>query len=109
MKKLLRTSRPINEKINLNAQALSLSHAWRSTILGQAAGANIKVLRMDESKFSEEVHDFDEALIVLEGKMNLSLNGSCVEVNAGELFIVQAGILHAVEAGSYGTLIIVDK
>ncbi len=97
------------KKINLNAQALSLSHTWRSTILGQAAGANIKVLRMDESEFSEEVHDFDEALIVLEGKMNLSLNGTSIEVNAGELFIIQAGIPHAVEAGSYGTLIIVDK
>lgn len=33
------------EKINLAARAAELPQAWRSLVVGQAAGANVKVLR----------------------------------------------------------------
>ena len=35
-------------KISLPALADQLPRAWNSTVVGQAAGANLKVLRMDE-------------------------------------------------------------
>ena len=63
---------------------------------------------MDRSGYPEEVHAFDEALLVLDGQMNLKVQGSIVNVTAGEVFIVPAGLPHAVAPESSGTLIIID-
>jgi mannose-6-phosphate isomerase-like protein (cupin superfamily) len=96
-------------KINLNESAAALQQAWRSVVVGRAAGANIKVLRMDGSAYPNEVHEFDEALLVVHGQMNLDLGGHVVAVHAGEVYIVPAGCPHAVAPGSQGTLVIVDR
>lgn len=96
-------------KIGLLEAARALPSAWKSTVLGQAAGANVKVLRMDGAAYPDESHDFDEALLVLDGQMNLTIQGNQVEVSAGEVFIVPAGVPHAVAPGSHGTLVIIDR
>ncbi|MGS5089838.1 cupin domain-containing protein [Hydrogenophaga sp. A37] len=96
-------------KINLIDAAQALPTAWRSTVLGQAAGANVKVLRMDAAAYPDESHAFDEALLVLDGQMNLDIQGQQIEVTAGEVFIVPAGVPHAVAPGSHGTLVIIDQ
>lgn len=87
---------------------MHLPQAWRSTILGQAAGANVKVLRMDGQAYPDEMHSYDEALMVLDGVMHLLVDGATVSVNAGQMVIVPAGIAHGVAPGSHGTLVIVD-
>jgi quercetin dioxygenase-like cupin family protein len=94
--------------IPLKDTARALPGAWRSTVLGQAAGANLKVLRMDAAAYPAESHDFDEALLVLDGQMNLEMLGETVAVTAGSMVIVPAGVPHAVAPGSHGTLLIVD-
>jgi quercetin dioxygenase-like cupin family protein len=96
-------------KTNLSQQAAALPDAWRSTVIGRAAGANVKVLRMDGQAYPNEVHPFDEALLVLEGQMNLDFAGEVVTVGAGEVYIVPAGVPHAVAPGSTGTLVIIDR
>ena len=97
------------QKINLLDAAQALPTAWRSAVLGQPANANFKVLRMDGQAYPDESHDFDEALLVLNGQMNLLIQGGQVEVRAGEVFIVPAGLPHAVAPGSHGTLVIIDR
>ncbi|MCW7538013.1 cupin domain-containing protein [Aquabacterium sp. A7-Y] len=95
--------------IDLPTRAASLPQAWRSTVVGQAAGAKLKVLRMDGSAYPAESHDFDEALLVLDGRMHLQIQGQELTVQAGEVFIVPAGMPHAVAPGSHGTLVIIDR
>jgi quercetin dioxygenase-like cupin family protein len=96
-------------KVHLPQLAEHLPTAWHSSILGQAAGANIKVLRMDGAAYPSEVHEFDEALLVISGVMKLEVAGAVISVEAGELVIVPAGQAHAVAPGSYGSLVIVDR
>lgn len=95
--------------VNLTQEVRAISHPWMSKIVGAAAGANVKILRMDASSYPNEVHRFAEALLVLEGHMNLEIEGKTVCVQAGEVFIVPAGQPHAVAAGSQGTLVIIDQ
>ncbi len=83
-------------KIDLLAAARALPATWRSRVVGRAA-------------YPDETHDFDEALLALEGQMNLELQGRRIEVGAGEVFIVPAGVPHAVAPGSHGTLVIIDR
>jgi quercetin dioxygenase-like cupin family protein len=96
-------------KTNLLQQSSQLREAWRSVIVGRAANANVKVLRMDDRAYSNEIHEFDEALLVLEGQMNLEVDSQVLPVRAGEVFIVPAGVPHAVAPGSHGTLVIIDR
>ncbi len=96
-------------KIDLLAEAHALTNAWRSRVVGRAADANVKIVRMDDAAYPDETHEFDEALLVLEGQMNLNLQGQRVEVHAGEVYIVPAGVPHAVARGSHGTLVIIDR
>jgi quercetin dioxygenase-like cupin family protein len=94
---------------NLLTLASSLTDAWRSRVVGQAAGANLKVVRMDGRAYPDESHAFDEALLVLEGQMNLQIGTAVTRVGAGEVCIVPAGVPHAVAEGSHGTLVIIDS
>ena len=96
-------------KTDLRALANTLPETWRSKIIGRAAGANVKVIRMYGTASGEEPHAFDEGLLVLDGELKLEIGGEVVTVSAGELCIVPANTPHAVAAGSHGTLVIIDQ
>jgi len=93
---------------NLPNIAADLPEAWKSTVLGQVGPARIKVLRMNEMSYEEEVHDYNEGLLVISGRMLLKIDNLTVTVHAGELYIAEAGVPHAVLPGSDGCLVIVD-
>ncbi|KAF0814758.1 hypothetical protein IGB42_00813 [Andreprevotia sp. IGB-42] len=94
--------------INLQAR-VDTSTPWRSKVLASTGDANLKVLRMDGSPYPEETHDYAEALLVIEGQLNLTVGSDAITVRAGELFIVPVGVAHAVAASSNGVLVIFDR
>ena len=63
---------------------------------------------MDGGALPEEVHDYAEALLVIDGELRLRIAGQTVRVCAGELCLVPADTAHAVDEGSAGTLLILD-
>jgi len=93
---------------DLKTEALALPETWHSRVLGRIGTANLKVLRMDERSVIEEVHEYDEGLLVIEGCLELSVRGKKISVTSGQLYIARAGVPHTVEIGSYGTLVIID-
>ncbi|WP_354637762.1 cupin domain-containing protein [Kitasatospora camelliae] len=95
--------------VNLAEVAAGLPQAWSSRRLGQVGAACVKVLRMDELPVEEESHGADEALLVIDGRLELEVNGVPVAVRAGELYLMPAGAVHAVRPGSHGTLMIVES
>lgn len=94
--------------IALAEAAGALPQAWKSQVLARFGDASLKVVRMDEAAYPDECHDYPEGLLVLDGQMLLEIGGSVVRVGAGELYVVPAGVPHAVAAGSWGTLLILD-
>ncbi|MEU1819244.1 cupin domain-containing protein [Streptomyces roseifaciens] len=94
--------------INVNDTAAALQREWNSLVLGHVGPACIKVLRMNELPLEEESHDAAEALLVLEGRLELDVAGEPVPVEAGGLYVIPAGTPHAVRPGSHGTLVIVE-
>jgi len=95
-------------KTNLLLQASTLPDAWRSLVIGKAANANIKILRMDDNAYPNETHEYVEALLVLDGQLNLDIHDEIISVTRGEVFLVPAGVPHAVAPGSHGVLVIID-
>lgn len=93
---------------DLTTEAAALTDAWHSNILGRVGVANLKVLRMDERAISAEVHAYDEGLLVIDGRLELSVNDKKISVTPGQLYVAKAGVPHRVETGSFGTLVIID-
>ncbi|MFJ1705714.1 cupin domain-containing protein [Kitasatospora sp. NPDC088346] len=94
--------------IDLVGTADGLPRAWRSRPLGRVGTAAVKVLRMDELPVGEERHAAAEALLVLDGRLELTVDGHPVSVGPGGLFLVPPGTAHAVRPGSRGTLVVVE-
>jgi len=95
--------------IRLLEAAAQLPAAWSSRVLATVGNARVKLVRMDETAYPEECHDFDEGLLVLDGVMLLRIHGELLWVEAGQLYVVPAGTPHSVEGGSRGTLLIIDS
>lgn len=93
---------------DLRTEANALTEAWHSQVLDRIGEANLKILRMDERSVTEEVHEYDEGLLVIDGRLELSVKGEKISVRSGELYVAKAGIPHTVEIGSFGTLVIID-
>ncbi|MGW2228463.1 cupin domain-containing protein [Streptomyces formicae] len=94
--------------IDVPSKATELPTAWHSLVLGRIGPTEVKVLRMDGRTVPVESHETAEALLVLEGTLRLTVAGAEIEVGAGEMYVVEAGVDHAVRRGSRGTLVIVE-
>ncbi|MBH3369166.1 cupin domain-containing protein [Pseudomonas carnis] len=90
------------------AIAEQLPESWKSSCLGQVGPARIKVLRMDEQTYEEETHDYNEGLLVISGYLHLRIGDLAIRVDAGQMYLVEAGTAHGMLTGSQGTLMIID-
>ncbi|WP_225826473.1 cupin domain-containing protein [Streptomyces naphthomycinicus] len=95
--------------VDVRGAAAELPDAWKSSLLGRVGPTGVKVLRMDGRPLAAEVHDSAEALWVVDGVLRLVVDGAEVDVRADEMCVVEAGVEHAVRAGSRGTLVIVEQ
>ncbi|MER5351672.1 cupin domain-containing protein [Kitasatospora sp. NPDC002551] len=94
--------------VDLYEAASALPAPWNSVALGRVGTAAVKVLRMDGRPLPVEVHDDAELLVVLDGRLELLVDGAEVTVGPGGLYRVAAGARHAVRPGSTGTLLLVE-
>ncbi|WP_380284029.1 cupin domain-containing protein [Kitasatospora purpeofusca] len=94
--------------VDLYTTASALPTPWNSLALGRVGTATVKVLRMDGRPLPAEAHDDAELLLVLDGRLELLVDGAEVAVGPGELYLVPAGARHAVRPGSTGTLVLVE-
>ena len=93
---------------DLAQRAAQLEQAWQSKRLAGVGGASLKLMRMDAQASPEETHAYAEGLLVLDGELRLDVAGEAVTVAAGQLYMVPAGVPHAVQPGSTGTVLIID-
>jgi mannose-6-phosphate isomerase-like protein (cupin superfamily) len=82
---------------------------WTSLILGEAGTAKIKLFRVDPNGLAEEVHHaWSESLIMLDGEINLELEGFILTIRAGQHIHIPAGKTHSIRPGGHGAFILVD-
>ncbi|WP_246856798.1 cupin domain-containing protein [Brenneria corticis] len=94
---------------SLTLEASSLPETWKSRILGVIGQANIKLIRMDKGGIPAERHDdFAEALILIEGNLQLDVEGQLIEMKSGDYYLIPRGKTHRVLPGSDGTLLLID-
>ena len=68
---------------------------------------NIRLLQLTDSH-ADEQHEYPEALFVMDGQIDLLVDGKAIAVHKGGLYIVPPGAVHSVASASDGTAVIFE-
>ena len=80
--------------INLVEKLAQFSSHWDPHVVADYNGNDVMVVKF-QGEFPFHVHpDTDDFFFVLEGEMEMDLEGQSHTVKAGELFIVPKGVTH---------------
>ena len=80
--------------INLQSKFKLFSEHWSPKVIAEMNDYQFKLVKIkDEFKWHEHM-DTDEVFILIEGSMGIEFKDRIVELNEGEMFIVQKGEQH---------------
>jgi quercetin dioxygenase-like cupin family protein len=90
---------PASEALALADLVVPTPGGIASRILAKSAGGNITLFAFDANQgLTEHSSPFDALVLVLEGRLALTIGGSPIEAPAGTVVNMPAGVPHAVDA-----------
>ena len=94
---------------DLIGEARLLDPNWVGKLLGRPGGVGLKLFKIDAAGLAPEMHAaYDEALLMLDGGLDLSMDGARVTLLAGDLQIIPAGVWHEILPGGHGSFLLFD-
>ena len=82
------------ERIDIKAEAESLTEYWSQKAVGRANGNLFKVAKGIGSTTWHKHDDQDEVFLVYKGRLTMRLRTGNVELREGDMFIVPRGVEH---------------
>jgi len=103
------SSHPSLTHRDLISNAQLLGPNWSGKLMGRPGGVGLKLFKVDAGGLAREMHPgYDEALLMLEGAVDMVMEGVHVSLRAGDLQIIPAGIWHEILPGGHGSFLLVD-
>ena len=82
-------------KINLGEKLSKFSEQWTPKVIAEMNDYQFKLVKIEGEFVWHEHLDTDEAFIVIEGSMRIDCDdGSSVELDEGEMYVVPRGVRH---------------
>ena len=82
-------------KVNLGEKLSKFSEQWTPKVIAEMNDYQFKLVKIEGEFVWHEHLDTDEAFIVIEGSMRIDFeNGSSVELDEGEMYVVPRGVRH---------------
>jgi mannose-6-phosphate isomerase-like protein (cupin superfamily) len=95
--------------IHLPTVSAALEKSWKNQVLANLSGVQIRMTRMDDTGIPPEMHKgLDESIYVVEGALDLELDGAIVPMRAGDFCLIKGGQTHRIMPGSHGTLMVIS-
>ena len=86
---------PAEGAVDLLAKARQLDAPWQPRVVAELNDYQFKVARLEGDFVWHDHPETDEAFLVLEGRLRIDLPGDdAVHLEAGQLFVVPAGLQH---------------
>ena len=96
------------ETINLAEKLAPFSSHWDPHIVADYNGNDVMVVKF-QGEFPFHVHpDTDDFFLVLEGELEMDLEGQSHTVKAGELFIIPKGVTHRPRAENECKVLLIE-
>ena len=90
---------PPAEELNLASLIKQTEQGIASRVLAKTSGGNLTLFAFDKGQgLSEHSAPFDAIVMVIEGQLNLIIDGKPVKTEPGTIVKMPANIPHAVEA-----------
>ena len=82
-------------KVNLGEKLSKFSEQWTPKVIAEMNDYQFKLVKIEGEFVWHEHPDTDEAFIVIEGSMRIDFDdGSSVELDEGEMYVVPRGVRH---------------
>ena len=98
----------ISQVINLADKLSQLTEPWQPRVVAELNDYQFKVAKLDGEFVWHSHADTDEAFLVVAGQLKIELRDRTVELDAGELFVVPAGVEHRPVAESECQLLLIE-
>ena len=98
-------SKPV---INPKAQAAALTEHWSPKVVGEVDESYVKVAKV-KGEFTWHDHEEDEFFMVLDGALEIQMEGGSVHLNTGDFYVVPKGVMHNPVAKEECTLLLFEK
>ena len=79
----------MNSSINLKSKFELFSEYWSPKVIAEMNDYQFKVMKINGKFIWHEHKDTDEVFIVIEGSMGIEFKNRTVELNRGEMIVVQ--------------------
>ena len=82
-------------KVNFREKLSKFSEQWTPKVIAEMNEYQFKLVKIEGVFVWHEHQDTDEAFIVIEGSMRIDFDdGSTVELDEGEMYVVPRGVRH---------------
>ena len=96
-------------KVNLGEKLSKFSEQWTPKVIAEMNDYQFKLVKIEGEFVWHEHLDTDEAFIVIEGSMRIDFDdGSSVELDEGEMYVVPRGVRHRPFAESECKVMLVE-
>ncbi len=94
--------------INLSEKFRLFDDRWSPKVIAEMNDYQFKLVKV-EGEFTWHKHnDTDEVFLVVDGELDIQLQGETVTLRAGELYVVPKGVLHRPVAKSVCQIMLVE-
>lgn len=101
-------SLPPSEAHVLTDLLASPGHGIASRVLAKTSGGNVTLFAFDAGEgLSEHTAPFDALVLVVDGRLTLTIGGVVVEARPGTLTRMRANVPHAVEANEASRMLLI--
>src|SRR5687767_2161405 len=82
------------DKVNIAEKFELFNEYWSTKIIGELNGQQVKLVKLKgEFHFHHHEHE-DELFYIVKGKLKMEYRDKTVELNEGEMIVVQRGVEH---------------
>jgi mannose-6-phosphate isomerase-like protein (cupin superfamily) len=96
------------QALNLQQKLRLINDVWSPRVIAEMNDYQFKLVKVDGEFVWHDHPDTDETFIVLEGSLRIDFRDSHVMVNAGEMYVVAAGVEHRPSAAAEVSLLLIE-
>jgi mannose-6-phosphate isomerase-like protein (cupin superfamily) len=97
-----------NQSISLAQKFTLFTDQWQPRVVAELNDYQFKIARIQGDFIWHDHPDTDEAFFVVEGELRIDLPDGPVNISAGELFVVPAGVKHKPSAENEVKLLLIE-
>lgn len=85
------------------------TQAFEESLKAEKYGEIVNVSKALGYKMDEHQHEFDACALIINGQIDISVDGIKTEYKAGDIFRLAAGTVHLEDASRYGVNYLVGR